>query len=304
MPEIISNFQDWYIKTQDITYCSSDNIYCALKKFFKANNQSLEYWSRGHVNEPAPYISHDQIRAILSVTLSLKVIAYVMFGKDSGLRISDLAKVQVFHIRKVLEDLSLEYHTFEIRVTKTGEMANPVIGPEAIKALREWMAYRLNVLGISDSDDTYVFCSEKSHKGGTDKNGVTRRRVTVGGLLDSSCLSTGFRRYVIKSGIETLSGEKKLPSMHSLIKFMTTNLEDGGCPKSWINKMKGRKGEGTHGIYSRPPEQKLIAKYREAYSKLRLENIFTSDEVSQLRKDFADMSKKMDRFKSDEDSQS
>ncbi len=293
MQEIISDFQDWYVEDRGVTYCCADNIYCALQGFFVANELSLKYWSRGHEYIPAPYISHGQLRAILMVTLSLKVIAYLMFAKDSGMRISDLVALRIRSIRKVLNDPSMQFHTFEIRVIKTGLMANPVIGPEAIHALLLWMDYRVNVLGLSANDNDYVFCAEKASKGHIDKNGVERLPVVKGDLLDSSCLSTNFSRLMRKAGIKILPGEKKLPSIHSCIKFYTTNLEDGGCPVSSINKMKGRKGEGTHGVYVRPPEKMLIAQYRGAYAKLSLREIVQDNEMQELRHRLAEVQQEL-----------
>jgi len=290
----LNSFQDDYTEKRGITDVSSETIYCAVKSFFKANELPFAYYARNkHKRKQMTNISKEQLRKILGVTGSPKVKSYITFAKDSGLRISDLVALPIRKIRAVLDDPFMEYHTFEWKTIKTGEMANPVIGPETIKSLREWMRYRGDILDISANDGDPVFPAERNARAFIDKNGKEVRAVTKGSILDAGCLSANFSALRKKAGLKHFPGESRLPSIHSCRKFHQTALESMHVPTNWINKMTGRKGEGTSGVYSKPPENELIEQYRYAYPALSLTEIVQDDENKNLKLRLAETEQKL-----------
>jgi hypothetical protein len=57
-------------------------------------------------------------------------------------------------------------------------------------------------------------------------------------------------------------------SIHDGRRIVETALESVGCPRNWIQKVKGRKVRGEDAPYSRPAIEQLRAKYREAVGEL------------------------------------
>lgn len=271
MKLIVSEFMDWFAETRGITDSTASNIYNCVKGFFRSNNLGFEYWvRRKHKARTYTNISREQTRKILNVIGNPKVKSYITFAKDSGLRISDLAALPIRKIRPILDDYSIQFYTFEWESIKTGEMANPVIGPDAIKYLREWIDFRVNVLGITADDDKPIFCTESNIKAFTDKLGREHMEVTKGEILDINNFSESFSYYRKKARIEPFPGETRLPVIHSYRKCFETAMSKSRVDPTWINKMTGRKGEGTRGVYNRPAEEDLIEAYRAAYPELSL----------------------------------
>jgi hypothetical protein len=62
----------------------------------------------------------------------------------------------------------------------------------------------------------------------------------------------------------------------------TTQLGYGGVPITWINKMQGRRGDGTQGTYTKPNPIELIEMFKRGYPTLSGIEVDTS-EVETLR---------------------
>ena len=89
-----------------------------------------------------------------------------------------------------------------------------------------------------------------------------------GDVMNDASLSISFGRIVRKADLRPLPSNTRLPCIHSFRVFHKTTLEKVKIAPSWINKMQGRKGEGTGGVYSKPNPDELIEVYSEAYSML------------------------------------
>ena len=231
--------------------------------------------------EEIPGISRDQLNAVLNATGSYKNRAYILFGKDAGLRTGDITNIPLgargdaltkgmelregTALREAIDDPDVEYFTFEWKQQKTGRIANPAIGPEAFGGLREWARYRAERLGLPAGDGDPLFCIEKTREGHTTKRGIEVKGTRAGGRMDESNMSVVFNQLVRKAGLEAAG-----ISIHSLRKFHKTNLEAGGCPESWVNRMQGRKGIGTGGTYSKPDSRQLLTMYMNTYPELTI----------------------------------
>lgn len=270
MGMLVVEYQKHLMESKGVKGGSTNNVFLAVKGFFKANELSFELTGERvtHDSEEIPNISPEQLCKVLNVTGSYKVKAFIKFGRDGGLRLGDITNLPIRVVRKALDDPSILYHTFEWRQRKTGKMANPVLGPDSLDAQRMWMNYRVNTLGISAEDGDPLFCTVMSRKGYTDKSGREVPEVVKGDWMSEHAMGVSFIRLVKKADLKPLPGEKKTPSFHSLRKFHKTTLEYAGVPTSWVNKMQGRAGEGTGGIYTKPNPEQLIEMYKKGYPAL------------------------------------
>lgn len=230
------------------------------------------------VTEGADAATIEEIKSMMGLTGSPRSHAILMTLKDSGLRVSDVARIRVKDIRGALEDESIEYATFEIMPLKNlGQddplPANPVLGPEALRYIRRWIDYarsRYSLFNPLDDDD-YLFVSVKSTP---DDDGELNRFKP----LDGSAIGDIVFNIVYKHPDQF----RDKISAHSFRHTHTTYLTAGGVPERWINVMQGRKGKGTQGIYQKPNTRQLIEAYSQGYTEISLESD-AARELEQLK---------------------
>jgi len=278
IPKKLFKYQKYLMEEKGKGSGTASTVEKAVKKFFKANELPFEMsGERIKIEmEEIPNISKEQLRRALNSTGNYKFKAFIMFAKDSGLRLGDMTHIPVSAVRAAIENPDIEYHTFEWKTRKTGRMANPVIGPETLESLREWMRYRAENLGLSAEDGEPLFCIEKTSNGYVTKRGKKVRGITAGGWMDEGNMGVRFSNLVKKAGLKETG-----ISIHSCRKYHKTSLEYAGVPISWINRMQGRKGVGTGGVYSKPDPDQIIEVYRRAYDKLMVYGV----ELSEFERD-------------------
>ena len=289
----VTQFQRHLARTEGIKLGSTLDVYRSVKGFFTANELDFEI-NGDRIKDDSdelPSISKEQIVGVLEATGSYRNKAMVHFAKDSGLRVGDITALTVGDIRPIWDNPNFEqvegypgFYTFTVTQEKTDRNADPCIGPETTEALQLWKSERRD-LGISDNDSDPLFCAIKTVTPFVDKRGREIRGSTKGDRLDESTLSVIFSQLVRKAKLGPLQGEKRRPSIHSLRKYHKTNLEYGSCPTSWVNKLQGRKGEGTGGTYTKPNTQQLIEIYAKAYPALALSRTEQVKAVNGIRED-------------------
>ena len=292
VPKKVYEFQKYRVQEKGDRVGSTKLIVKAVNKFFRANKTPFGMNSYKLVVEEGkeetqelksiPIISKAQLRQMLEFCGSIRMRAIIHVAKDTGLRISDVCLITLEHLQPILDDPKLEVHTFEITPKKNRRnskplKANPVMGPESCKAIRNWIRYRED-LGI-ESD--YVFTSVKNVQAHTNILGQNHKQTMKGDPLTPSNAGVIFRRLRDKAGLRDTG-----ISIHSLRKYHKTNLEYLQCPTSWINKMQGRRGEGTGGTYTKPSPEQLIEIYSKAYHGLSLsEQPDTYNRLAELEKE-------------------
>ena len=175
----------------------------------------------------------------------LKMRALLMFAKDSGLRVSDLAALDVGDYSEAREVYlnDEKFAVFDPKETKkTAAPAFVHVGPEATKALDEY----LGAERAEASPDEPLFVMT---------DGVSR--------FEGKTLSGAFVRMGRKVG-------KKITA-HSLRKFHTTTLQSAGLNNLWIKLLQGKTLEGSMKPYTNPQDDgSLTEAYLGAYVKLRI----------------------------------
>lgn len=324
MGMLVIDYQKHLMESTKVKGGSTRHVVDSVKGFFNANELPLKV-ERKITHDPIeiPNISKDQISKVLDATGSYKMKAATKFARDSGLRIGDITNLPIRVVRAALDDPSVEFHTFEWKQQKTKRyakplIANPVLGLDSLDAVRTWMNYRVNTLGISAEDGDPLFCAEQNRNEYTDISGRYVREIVKGDWMGEGAIGACFSRLVRKADLKPLPGNTRRPTIHSFRKYHKTILEKARVPTSWINKMQGRKGEGTGGTYTKPDPDMLIEMYREGYpalsgieegqhekiEKLTHELGLSQYEMAGLREEREELRAERDKYRAEYDSRS
>jgi len=238
--------------------------FAAVRSFFEMNYLPLKM---RHGDYPtgqslgSRVITTSVIRKILDdsehTRLRRKVKALVLFLKDTGFRVSDAVIMNYGTIADGLERGDL-FIPIQIITKKNKTTAKTFIGPEAIEAIKEYLAERRK--GSQRRLNREYIHPEVITKSSplfrTNERGSVKR-MSRGGL--SNMLNFHCQR----------TGEKKL-SAHSFRKNFQTQLESAGVSPNWIDQMIGHKLINSRDAYSLPSDEQLLGVYQKAYSRLRV----------------------------------
>ena len=233
--------------------------YKAMSSFFEAQGLHFSLKTkdlpRGQYNGQRR-VKRDQILRCYDLVGNvhrLRNRALIMFLKDSGLRISDVAGLDIEHYLKarIVYDNGEAFKVFEPYETKkTGHYAHIHIGPEAVEDMEKYLRLRND----PKMDEPLFLMRGK-------------RRFNVGAL------SNVFYRLA-----QRLGDEGYRISAHSFRKYHTTELEVK-MNSSWIAKLQGKSIGGSWGPYSTPEgyndrlePEKLTKGYINAYDTLRVKS--------------------------------
>jgi len=179
--------------------------------------------------------------------------ALMCFLLGSGFRVSDASNLNVedyLRARSVEVDGRV-FKVFEpFKTQKTGDLAYPIIGSEAIDALDKYLGTRV---------DGPLFLSDEGKR-------WSARAMSVHFIRQ--------RKFAL--------GDKSRVSAHSFRKAHRTLLEGAGMPSEWVKILQGKKSD----VYSQPQDgPELLNAYARAYPALTLFGLKESDhkEIQGLR---------------------
>ena len=305
-----------------IAYVKSVNHYLkgndkAFSYSFRATGLSREEYNKKVLPQGQDRANREDIKDLMSITTNPQYHAMMMILKDTGLRSGDVAAIKYKHVREALQDNPPDYITFEFMPEKNmGQSdlpANPVLGPDAIKYLRLWIdhkkylyenreAYEIKskrkgrFSGVprphiyTEDDEQSIWMITSTRAEFTDKDGRTSSAIKFGDKLKPNGVTQAIQN-LIRPHRKTRFLKK---SAHSFRKNHTTGLTAGLVPERWINKMQGRKGVGTQGIYQRPDPDELIEAYSKGYHKISLEKE-DSHEIANMRKQLDALQRMFDK---------
>ena len=235
-------------------------------------------------SEGADRMNIGEIKEFMSLTGNPRNLSIITMLKDSGLRCEDLAQLRVKHIKESLKEGKQFIH-FEIIPQKNKGLAysngstplpaQVVIGWDAIHYLRKYLEIRQRN-GEVLNDENFVYVNDRNQKEHTRKTTGTINKAIKGEPMTPQNISYIFN-YIKGKG----NFEGKL-SAHSLRKNFVTSLTGAGVPERWINKMQGKRGQGSQGVYQKPSVEELVSVYQDAYHALSLEGHSQSQELSEM----------------------
>ena len=230
----------------------------AVKSFFESQNLDLKFKSKDRpkgASNGQRIVLHEHVAemhdsAARALGFKKRNRALLMFGKDAGIRISDIANLDVMDYLDASDLVSEHGESFKEFLTthtkKTRSLAHIMIGPEAVQHVDEYLEERKQA--GTYGEDTPLFLMQD------------------GSRFTSGALTQMFKRMAKKLGKD---GKKR--SAHSLRKFHQTMCESF-MAKNWVNKLQGRVISDSTGVYSQPEllPGELSGAYMSGYDKLRV----------------------------------
>jgi site-specific recombinase XerD len=174
--------------------------------------------------------------------------------KDSGLRVSDVRRLNYGDIAKQLENGETIIQ-INIITEKTNLLAKTFIGNEAIQALKEYL--------------------EARKKGSKDSRNVDPEIITKDSPLFKVWTKGEIRRYsrhslssLMREAFASVNEDRM--SAHSLRKKLQTDLEKAGINSNWIDQILGHQLINSRDAYSLPTDEELRDAYLKAYPYIKV----------------------------------
>jgi integrase len=184
----------------------------------------------------------------------LTIKALMMFIKDSGLRVSDVRRLNYGDIAKQLENGETIIQ-INIITEKTNLLAKTFIGEEAIQALKEYV--------------------EARKQGSKDSRHVEPETISKDSPLFKVWTKGEIKRYsrhslssLICEAFSNVNEDRM--SAHSLRKKLQTDLEKAGVNSNWIDQILGHQLINSRDAYSLPTDEELRDAYMKAYQFIRV----------------------------------
>lgn len=252
---------------------------CALKKFYKVNGFNIIINQKNMIKgEGARPAKPEEIREAFKYDVSRpKATALIAISKDSGLRVSDIVRIQFKHIQPIIDNPDLEFHGFQMPVHKTRakrRQALPCLGIDGITQLRNWLKVR-GEYGLTTDQEDYVFVNTKNMNG-------TGKKCVLGERMDERNAAWMVIKLFQKIGYDDLSS-------NSLRKFNTTTLSLSGMPESLVKAMHGKHQQSSMDNYLKATAGQMLEVYKKHYESLVVEVRPTKRYVESLEATIAEL---------------
>jgi integrase len=181
-------------------------------------------------------------------------VPLILFIKDTGLRVSDVRRLNFGDIADQLES-GATIIQINVITQKTKLLAKTFIGEEAIQALKDYIDAREK--GSKDARNVEPEILRKdSPLFKSWQHGKVKRipRCSLSSLIRQAFLNIG---------------EKRM-SAHSLRKKLQTDLEKAGINSNWIDQILGHQLINSRDAYSLPTDEELREAYSKAYPLIRI----------------------------------
>jgi len=213
-------------------------------------------------------VTPKQLKLVLSLHNDLMKRAFLLVGKDSGLRLGDVISLNYGDIKR---GLGTKFYYLDQVTEKSSSYAQPILGFEALDAIELWINLRRS-RGEELRDETPLFIPYRTDrvKAKTDAAGnIVEKSQT---RWDTTAASIVASRMFAKAGIPKCT-------YHSLRKMHTTYLELGGLSEPFIATLQGRTLQDSRGPYKQYSEEILISEYSKAYPSIQV----TTSESKQVK---------------------
>ena len=234
-------------------------MYASIRSFFEMHYFPLRIRRGDHPEGDSNGVKRATKTAILKVLNNKKARnkittkPAVLFIKDSGLRISDVIRLNcAFFLDALEKNPNTDLIEIHVITQKTKLLAKTFIGKEAIDALKEYLEKRRkgsrNVAPETITRESPLFKVWK--------RGKVRR-------ISRHSFSTLLRQAFLNVKEDKMSA-------HSLRKKLQTDLEKGGINSNWIDQILGHKLINSRDAYSLPTDEELKEAYAKAYPYIKV----------------------------------
>lgn len=255
---------DAHLREANASIGTRRHVWAAIRSFYRAFDLDLRF-----TRADAPQGESIEHRAATKAEIRLLVqladkrgraIVYTL--KDTGIRVSDLARLQVCDV-----DLVAEYPILKLRTQKRGIVAITVLGPEAQVAIREYLTSREYGTNVVPPETI------------TERSPLIRQNSVEVKAMTAAALTVLLQRLRNTAKLRDVSA-------HSLRRFFDTALEAAGVHPNWIDRLIGHKLVASRGSYSKPTDEQLREAYIQAYDHVRVdEPAFDSERLQELEVD-------------------
>jgi integrase len=255
---------DAHLVEENASIGTRRHVWAAIRSFFRAFDLDLRF-----TRADAPQGESIENRAATKAEIRLlaqltdtrgRAVVYTL--KDTGIRVSDLARLQVGDV-----DLVAEYPILKLRTQKRGIVAVTVLGSEAQAAIREYLTSR--------EYGTDVVPPEAITK----RSPLIRQNSVEVKAMTPAALTVLLQRLRNTAKLRDISA-------HSLRRFFDTALEAAGVHPNWIDRLIGHKLVASRGSYSKPTDTQLRDAYIQAYDFLRVdEPVFDNERLTKLEEE-------------------
>jgi len=274
-----------FLEEEGLSPNTRKTYFAAIRNFYQRNYTELKFFRRDsptgvNVTEGSKAATTEEIRSMVEVSKP-RTKALILFLKDTGLSISDTAKLRIGDLG--LESVNGIFDAepplaIVTRRKKTGTPTATFVGREALDAIKTTL--RLRQRGSPEL---------KIRRYGRDeiKGGIPPEELTLESplfrsygkflktlkkpridALKPNSISVLIRKAAIGAGIW-----KQGFSAHALRRYFQTSLESAGINRNWVKLMMGHTLEGVEGSYSQPQIEQLKDAYLRAYPKLAISEI-------------------------------
>ena len=193
-------------------------------------------------------------------------IPIILFMKDSGLRISDVRRLNYEDIANQLESGETVIQ-INIITQKTKRLAKTFIGEEAIQALKNYLEARKK--GSRNVEPETITKNSPLFKCWI--HGEVRRisRHSLSSQVQQAFVNVNERRM----------------SAHSLRKKLQTDLEKAGINSNWIDQILGHQLINSRDAYSLPTDEELKEAYGKAYPFIRVYSEINKAEMEEVKEE-------------------
>jgi len=222
--EDIRGFQ-LHLAETDVSICNRNRIVTGLRFLFQVTLRRLDLAAEiYHLREPQKLplvMSVDEMKRLLAVTNSLKVLVLLGLGYGCGLRASEIVRLKVKHIDSAQNIIRIEH-------SKGRKDRNVMLSPETLDRLRQWWKVRpaRYDAGIP-VQERWLFPSRKA----AGKPMTTRQ---LNRLFHEAADAAGIRKHV---------------TVHTLRHSFATHLLDGGTDIRKIQVLLGHEKLETTARY-------------------------------------------------------
>jgi integrase len=242
-------------KAEGYAVATRQIYFASIRSFFEIHYFPLIMRKRDYPTGDSNGVKRATKEAILKVLNNkhqrnkLTIKAIMLFIKDSGLRVSDVRRLNYGDIAKQLENAETIIQ-INIITEKTNLLAKTFIGEESINALKEYL--------------------EARKQGSKDSRNVEPEIITKDSPLFKVWTKGEVKRYprhslssLMREAFVSVNEDRM--SAHSLRKKLQTDLEKAGINSNWIDQILGHQLINSRDAYSLPTDEELRDAYMKAY---------------------------------------